>query len=88
MLSLGFGSGAQEIPAEFMSAPEGIACDPMLAKTPSVMNDPNGRLLRLMAAHEHARRSASRVNFEARLFSHAATLGPWLTLDRYREEGR
>ena len=37
---------AQETHAEFMTAPEDIVRDPMLAKTPSAMNDPSGRLLR------------------------------------------
>lgn len=45
-----------------MTAPEGIVCDPILAKTPSAMNDRSGRLLFLMAAHDHVRRGASRMN--------------------------
>ena len=48
---------AQETHAEFITAPEDIVRDPMLAKTPSAMNDLSGRLL------HHARRSASRMNF-------------------------
>ncbi len=62
-LSLGLDACVQEMPAEVKAAPEGIGCDVMLAKTPGETNDANGRLLRLMAPHEHARRNASRVNF-------------------------
>jgi len=36
---------AQETHAEFMTAPKEIVRDPMLAKAPSAMNDPSGRLL-------------------------------------------
>ncbi len=63
LLSLGLGACAQEMPAEVKTPQEGIVCDPMLAKTPSAMNNRNGRLLLLIAAHEHAGRSASRMNF-------------------------
>ncbi len=63
LLSLGLGACAQETPVEFLTAPEGIVRDPMLVKTPSAMNDPSGRLQCLIAAHVHARRSASRMNF-------------------------